>query len=160
MVRVQADRPQLMPMSLVGKTGLPLAASVFMNPDEQAIRSLVATWFEATAAGDLPRVLELMAEDVVFLAAGRPAMRGRDGFAAASRAMEGRSRVEGTAEIQEVQVFGDWAYCWNQLTLTVRPAGGDATTRLTGPALSVLRKQADGRWVIFRDANMLGPAHR
>lgn len=27
----------------------------------------------ASAANDLPRVLELMAEDVVFLAAGRPA---------------------------------------------------------------------------------------
>ena len=130
-----------------------------MNPDERAIRSLVTTWFEATAAADLPRVLELMAEDVVFLAAGRPAMRGRDEFAAVSRAMAGR-RVEGTAEIQEVRVFGDWAYCWNQLTLTVRPAGGEATTQLTGPALSVLRKQADGRWVIFRDANMVGPAQR
>ena len=130
-----------------------------MNPDERAIRSLVTTWFEATAAADLPRVLELMAEDVVFLAAGRPAMRGRDEFAAVSRAMAGR-RVQGTAEIQEVRVFGDWAYCWNQLTRTVRPAGGEATTQLTGPALSVLRKQADGRWVIFRDANMVGPAQR
>src|SRR5688572_18311600 len=131
-----------------------------MNPDERAIRSLVTTWFEATAAGDIPRVLELMDEDVVFLAPGRPAMRGRDEFAAVSRAMAGRSRIEGTAEIQEVRVFGDWAYCWNQLTLTVNPAGGEAITQLTGPAFSVLRKQADGRWVIFRDANMVGPAPR
>jgi len=53
-----------------------------MDRDEQAIRSLVATWLEGTAAGDLPRVLELVAEDVVFLGPGRPPMRGRDGFAA------------------------------------------------------------------------------
>jgi uncharacterized protein (TIGR02246 family) len=79
-----------------------------MDRDEQAIRSLVATWLEATAAGDLPRVLGLMAEDVVFLGPGRPLMRGRDGFAAASRAMEGQARVEGTADIQEIRVFGDW----------------------------------------------------
>ncbi len=30
--------------------------------------------------------------------------------------------------------------------------------RRTGHTLSVLRKQSDGAWVIFRDANMLAPA--
>lgn len=128
-----------------------------MNQDEQAIRALVATWMEASARGDLPRVLELMAEDVVFLGPGRPPMRGREGFAAASRAMKGEREVTGTAEIQEVRVFGDWAYCWNQLTLDVRPAGGGASVRMRGPALSVLHREPDGKWVIFRDANMVSP---
>ena len=128
-----------------------------MDGDEQAIRSLVATWMKATADGDLPRVLELMADDVVFLGPGRPPMRGKDAYAAATRAMEGKTGVEGTADIQEVRVFGDWAYCWNQLTVTMHPAGGAAPSRLTGPALSVFRKMPDGRWVIFRDANMIAP---
>src|SRR3982750_1781454 len=74
-----------------------------MNKDEQAIRALVNDWMRATLAGDLDRVLELMAEDVVFLGGGRPPMRGREAFAAASRAMEGKVRVDGRAEIQEVQ---------------------------------------------------------
>lgn len=78
-----------------------------MDRDEQAIRSLVATWMQATAAGDLPRVLELMADDVVFLGASRSPMRGKDAFAAASRAMEGKSRVEDAADIQEIRVFRD-----------------------------------------------------
>jgi uncharacterized protein (TIGR02246 family) len=128
-----------------------------VDRDEQAIRTLVATWLEASAQGDLDRVLQLMAEDVVFLVCGRPAMRGRDAFAAASRAMEGRGRVEGAAEVQEVRVFGDWAYSWTQLTLTVHPAGGGPPTRRSGPAISVLRRQADDSWVIYRDANMVGP---
>ena len=128
-----------------------------MDRDEQAIRALVATWMEASAQGDLPRVLELMAEDVVFLGPGRPPMRGREGFAAASRAMEGQRPVTGTAEIQEVRVFGDWAYCWNQLTLELQPGDEGAPTQSSGPALSVLRREPDGRWVIFRDANMVAP---
>jgi uncharacterized protein (TIGR02246 family) len=128
-----------------------------VDRDEQAIRTLVATWLEASAQGDLDRVLQLMAEDVVFLVCGRPPMRGREAFAAASRAMEGRGRVEGAAEVQEVRVFGDWVYSWTQLTLTVHPAGGGSSTRLSGPALSVLRRQADDSWVIYRDANMVGP---
>ena len=131
-----------------------------MDRDEQSIRALVQTWVDASAAGNLDRVLELMAEDVIFIGPGRPPMRGRDGFAAASRASEGRSRVEGSVEIQEVQVFGDWAYCWNQLTLTVHPADGGAPGHLAGPALSVLRKNPDGRWVIFRDANMVAPVRQ
>jgi uncharacterized protein (TIGR02246 family) len=131
-----------------------------MDRDEQAIRSLVATWMQATAADDLPRVLELMADDVVFLGAGRPPMRGKDAFAAASRARDGKTRVEGEADVQEVRVFGDWAYCWNQLTVTMHAAGGGGPSRMAGPALSIFRKTAEGRWVLFRDANMLAPADR
>ena len=129
-----------------------------MDRDEQAIRSLIASWMDATAAGDLPRVLALMDDDVVFLGPVRPPMRGKDGFAAANRALEGRARVEGTVDTQEIRVFGEWAYAWNQLNVTMRPLDGGAPTHLSGPALSVFRKKADGAWVIYRDANMITPA--
>lgn len=129
-----------------------------MDNDEQAIRSVVDTWMRASRAGDLDRVLELMAEDVVFLGPGRPPMRGRESFAAASRAMGGNVRIDGKAEVQEVHAFGDWAYCWTELTVVMHPADGSAPTERRGPALSVLRRNPDGRWVIFRDANMLAPA--
>ena len=127
-----------------------------MVSDEQAIRSLVATWMQATAAGDLSRVLELMADDVVFLVAGRAPMCSKSEFAAASKAMH--ARVEATADIKEVRVFGDWAYCWNQLTLTSHPDGGGAPMHRSGPTLSILRRTPDSRWVVFRDANLVGPA--
>ena len=126
-----------------------------MNADEQAIRSAVQTWMQASADGDLPRVLALMDDDVVFIGPGRPAMRGKDAFAAASKAMEGKVRIEGASDIQEVRVFGDWAYVWTQLTITMRPTDGAAPTHRSGPGLSVWRKKADGAWVIFRDANMV-----
>jgi uncharacterized protein (TIGR02246 family) len=129
-----------------------------MDNDEQSIRSLVETWMRATLAGDLNRVLELMADDVVFLGAGRPPLRGREAFAAASRGMEGKFRVDGKADVQEVRVFGDWAYCWNQLTVTMHPAEGGTPIERNGPDLSVLRRNPDGRWVIFRDANMVSAA--
>jgi len=122
--------------------------------DERAIRSLIATWMEASSSADLDRVLELMDEDVVFLGPGRPPMRGREAFAAASRAAEGRGRTEGRAEIQELRVLGPWAYAWTQLTVTI----AEGSSRLAGPALSVFRKTAEGRWVLFRDANMIAPA--
>ena len=47
-----------------------------MGKDEQAIRNLVATWMEATNAGDVARIVPLMADDVLFSDARRTALRG------------------------------------------------------------------------------------
>jgi hypothetical protein len=44
-----------------------------------------------------------MDDDVVFIGPGRPPMRGREVFDAASKAIEGKMRVEGTADIQEIR---------------------------------------------------------
>lgn len=126
-----------------------------MNDDEQAIRGLIATWHSATAKGDLPLVLTLMAEDVVFLVAGQPPMRGRDAFAAGFKAALQQFRIESSSDIQEIHVNGDWAYFWNYLTVIITPLLGGPSRRRSGNVLSVLRKQSDGAWVIFRDANLL-----
>jgi uncharacterized protein (TIGR02246 family) len=125
-----------------------------MDPDEQAIRNLVTTWMSASAAGDRDRVLELMADDVVFLVSGRSPIRGKAAFAAAQDALKG-ARIEAASDIQEVRIFGDWAYCWNHLAIEVYRPGGGVPVKRAGPVLSILRKLSDGRWVIVRDANML-----
>ena len=124
-----------------------------MENDEQAIRELVESWLNASAAGDTEKLLTLMAEDVVFLMAGQPPMRGRAAFGAAQAALR-PFRVEASSEIQEIKVFGDWAYCWNQLSVTVTPRSGDAPVKRAGNTLSILPKKA-GAWIIVRDANML-----
>jgi len=129
-----------------------------MNADEQAIRAVVARWHGATADGDVETVLTLMADDVVFLVAGQPPMRGRAAFASGLRKLLSTHRIESTGDVKEVAVSGDLAYCWTELTVRIVPqAGGDAVTR-AGNALSILRKQADGAWVVVRDANMLAVA--
>ena len=124
-----------------------------MTADEHAIREAVANWMEASIEGDLARVLGLMDDEVVFLGPGRPPMR-KPEFEAASTAMAGKVRLDGISEIQEVRVFGDWAYVWTQLSITMQPTDGSAVHR-TGPGLSVWRRRPGGAWVIYRDANMV-----
>jgi uncharacterized protein (TIGR02246 family) len=128
-----------------------------MSPeqDAQQIRDLIAAWLRASAADDLATVLSLMAEDVVFLLPGRSPMRGRAAYAEASRSMMGKLRIAGTPEVQEVQIFGDYAYCWNFLTITMTPVEGGAPMQRAGDVLSIFRREPDGRWVLFRDANLL-----
>jgi len=123
--------------------------------DEQQIRDVVATWMRASAEGDVERVLTLMAEDVVFLVPGQPPMRGREAFAAASRGMAGKVRFEGRSDVQEIQVAGDYAFCWSHLSVTATPLEGGEPVRRAGDVLSVFRREPDGRWVLYRDANLL-----
>ena len=125
--------------------------------DEQAIRDVVTLWHRATGAGDVGTVLTLMAEDLVFLVAGQPPMRGRASFERGLRSLLSQHRIESTGDVQEVEVSGDLAYCWARLSVRVIPlAGGDASVR-AGSALSIFKKQPNGSWILVRDANLLSP---
>jgi uncharacterized protein (TIGR02246 family) len=124
-----------------------------MQLDEQAIRDLVFTWLSASKAGDNETVLSLMAEDAVFLQASEDPIRGRAAFARKQEALAAID-IDVSSDIQEIKVFGDWAYCWNHLTVAVTPHDGGPPVKRAGNVLSVLQKQ-NGRWVIVRDANML-----
>ena len=126
-----------------------------MSDDEQAIRDLIGTWHRATASGDLLRILKLQAEDVVFLVAGQPPMRGRDAFAAGFKKALKNAHIESSSDIQEIHVNGDWAYVWNYLVVVTTLKDGKPPQRRTGNVLSVMRKQSDGKWLMFRDANLL-----
>ncbi len=123
--------------------------------DKEQIRKVIETWIRASEAGDLDTVLGLMAEDVVFLLPGRPPMRGREAFAAASRASAGTMRIEGKPEIQEIHIAVDYAFCWNYLSIKATPLAGGESMERAGNILSVFRREPDGRWVLFRDANLL-----
>jgi uncharacterized protein (TIGR02246 family) len=123
-----------------------------MTEDEQAIRQVIETWMRASREGDTQTVLSLMTEDVVFMVPGRPPF-GREAFQQASNAMAG-VRLEGTSEIVELQVQGGWAFSRNHIDLTMTPPSGEPVRR-SGYTLTLYRKEADGRWRLMRDANLL-----
>jgi uncharacterized protein (TIGR02246 family) len=132
-----------------------------MQNDEQEIRQLVATWMAATKSGDVKAVLELMSDDVVFLVPGRAPMIGKSAFAAAAEAQlsHGPVQFDGTSEIQEIKVIGEWAFMWTKLTVTMTPPGGAEAMKRAGHTLSILRKE-NGRWLLARDANLLSPVSK
>lgn len=123
-----------------------------MSEDERAIRDLVQTWIDATAAGDLDTVLDLMTDDILFIVPGQEPF-GKAAFAAASRGMKGM-KFEGKSDIQELRVLGDWAWLRNRLDVTMTPSGGKPMRR-AGYTLTLLRKEPDGKWRVMRDANLV-----
>lgn len=123
-----------------------------MSPDERAIRDLVDTWMKASRTGDTATVLSLMSDDVIFMVPGREPF-GKDAFAASSQSMKG-FRLEGSADVRELKVLGDWAYLRNFIEITVTPPGGTPVRR-SGYTLTIFRKGADGKWLLTRDANLV-----
>ena len=125
-----------------------------MTKDEAAIHALVARWMDASRQGDVDTVLSLMTDDVVFMVPGREPF-GKQAFAAMSRAMSGVA-MEGTSEIVELQLLGDWAFLRNHIAITVSTPDGREMQR-AGYTLTVVRKEADGEWRLCRDANLVMP---
>jgi len=123
-----------------------------MTDDERAIRELVDTWMRASQAGDLAKVLSLMSDDVIFMVPGKKPF-GKEEFAAAAQSQK-NVRMDGSYDIQEVKVLGDWAYLRNHITMTMTAAGGKPMRR-SGFTLTILRKLPAGNWVLVRDANLM-----
>ena len=124
-----------------------------MTDDERAIRTVVDTWLAASKADDFSTVLSLMTDDVVFMVPGQEPF-GKEVFTSASEGMKS-IRIEGTSDIQELQVLGEFAYLRNYLEMTMISADGINPIHRSGYTLTIFRKEADGYWRLARDANLL-----
>ena len=125
-----------------------------MTDDARQIRELIDSWIAASNAGDVPALMDMMTDDVVFMTPGRPPF-GKAEFAADSERVKGAA-IDAHAEVQEIDVFGPRAYIRNHVRVELS-APGQPARRMSGYAMSVLRKEADGRWRIARDANLVMP---
>jgi|SRR5687767_2003620 len=125
-----------------------------MTDDERAIRQVIADWLRFSEKSDLPRILKLMTDDVVFLVCGR-APFGKDEFASGFHDGLGKYTLEATSDVREVQITGELAFCSTDLTVVMTPLNGDPPVRRRGNTLSVFRKSPTGTWQLARDANLL-----
>ena len=122
--------------------------------DARQIRELVDSWIAASNSGDVSALMDMMTDDVVFMTPGR-APFGKTEFAADVERTKGVA-IDARAEVQEIEIFGQRAYIRNHVRVELT-SPGQAPKRVSGYAMSVLRKEADGRWRIARDANLVMP---
>ena len=130
-----------------------------MGSDERAIREVHTTWIDAVNSGDLPRLLTLMADDVVLLNPGQAPTR-REEFSTNFSAAHRQVRIHCISELEEVMVVGEVAYTRSRDALSVTPRAGGEATRLAGDRITIYRKQPDGRWLLARDAHTLAPVEK
>lgn len=123
-----------------------------ISNDEQSIRELVEKWLTASKTGDVATLVNLMADDVIFMTPGREPF-GKEAFAASD---DRPVLKEATSDIQELEVLGNSAWMRNYLDLNIEFPNGE-TKRQAGYTLTILKKNSAGQWVISRDANLLMP---
>jgi uncharacterized protein (TIGR02246 family) len=130
-----------------------------MQSDERKIHEVHSTWIEAVNAGDLVRLLNLMADDAVFLSPGQ-APFGRDGFFSAFSAAHQTLRFSCISELEEIVVVGEVAYARSRDTLSMARRAGGEGVQLSGHRITVYRRRPDGRWLLARDAHTLTPVEK
>ena len=130
-----------------------------MGLDERAIRQVHSAWIDAVNAGDLGRLLALMADDCLFLSPGQAPV-GRDGFSAGFSAAHRQARIHCVSELQDIVVVGEVAYTVSRDWLSVTPRAGGEAALLAGHRITVYRKQSDGRWLLARDAHTLSAVEK
>ncbi len=125
-----------------------------MFEDEDAIRDAIRDWLKASKEGDSEALQALLDDDVLFVTPGQ-APFGKKEFFAGEQGPP--FRFESKADMLEVVVHGEWALTRMQLDLLITPARDAAPMHLVGPTMTVWRKGPKGRWMIWRDANMVAP---
>lgn len=123
--------------------------------DEQAIREMVDTWLRASKEGDVKTMLDLLADDVLFITPGKEPF-GKEAFAASNEQPMNDTKMEAEIDIKEIEVVGDWAWMRSFLNVSFSRTDADPT-KLSGHILTILKKTGEGKWVIKRDANFVAP---
>ncbi len=127
------------------------ASGVALDSSAAAHDAISIAWsdhIDAAIRKDVNAVLEIYADDVIYVVPGMEDVRGRD----AIDAMETRSLAEADVlhaehTIQNLSVFDDIAYELGTVIGPVRPRGRDATT-VTFHFMAMWQRQADGGWRI------------
>jgi uncharacterized protein (TIGR02246 family) len=122
--------------------------------DDEAIRDTIHGWLEATKHGDTKTLADMLDDDMLFVVKGAPPFGKKEFLAGGQGAPH---RFEAKVEIPEVTVHGDWALTRVNLEIEMAQTPGAEPLRLAGPTMTVWRRTPDGRWTIWRDANMVAP---
>jgi uncharacterized protein (TIGR02246 family) len=117
----------------------------------QAVRRAINEWRDSINAGDIDRVLRVMADDFEIMLPGQPGLTGeraRDMF----RDLLGQN----TASVdpwsnEEIILCGDWAIQRLTYNVTFTPKTGGAGVTEHGDSLHVFRRQSDGTWRMAKD---------
>jgi len=151
------------PLLLFATVSLALAVAPHDTPatpaaaGDPAVREAIArAWREHIQAAirkDLDGVVDIYAEEIVYVVADSPEVRGR----AAMTAMEARTLAEFDLVSAEhasdaLRIFGDVAYELGTVIGPIRPIDGQPLT-VTFHFMALWRRQADGAW---RIAHLVG----
>ena len=134
--------------------GLACARGSGEAADQAAIAALWVEYGQSRADGDAGRWLAIHDQAALKMPQDGPMFRIAEVSgtlqAAWAKQDEGYS-LEMHVEPQEIVVLGDYAYSMGTYTKRTVPKGGGEPALFEGKFLTILRKDAEGKWIIYRD---------
>jgi len=123
----------------------------FKSEDEKAIREVVDRWMSATKTGDGETILDLMCDDAVFTVPDQDPF-GKEAFAKGFQHMADMD-FDGTNEIVEIEIFGDYGFTRNLIEISLTQPDGQRVEK-RARTLTIFKREKDGNWRLYRDANL------
>ena len=121
-------------------------------PDARvAADSIFAKYAASLAAGDADAWATLWTDDGVQLPPDAPAVVGRPQIREKLRGILAQFRFDMRIHTEEVRTAGEWAYARGSYQATLVPKAGGGSIPIDGKFLTILARQADGSWRIYRD---------
>lgn len=117
--------------------------------DEAEIRDIWQKYSAARVAGDADAWLALWDADAIKLSEGSPARSRAELDAGVPKSFAATPTSAMNIHADEIVVTGDWAYSRGTYDAD-RTVGGEAT-HIDGKFLTILKRQDDGSWKIYRD---------
>jgi uncharacterized protein (TIGR02246 family) len=127
--------------------------------DRTSIRELIRTQTGAINRSDLDTVLACLHPSVVYMPCGEPRAEGRDAVRETLSTLFSRYEVNVSYQSQEVEVLGERAFERGQFVRRTVARGDGATTVVNGSVLRILAREADGSWLVLREAWATHPSH-
>ncbi|MFQ5675281.1 MAG: YybH family protein [bacterium] len=119
--------------------------------DFNAINDFWEQYAATINAGDLDGWMSLWTDDGIQMAPDAPPVIGKERIRAKYEIILSQYTLQLEVINEEGRVQGDLAYSRTSYQTQVAPKSGGRTFRITGKALSILERQADGSWKISHD---------
>jgi len=127
------------------------------NSSDASAHQAHEAYVTAINSNDLNQMLDVLADDVVFLSAHEAPMVGKAAVRPWLEAYLKAYKTHWDKPVQEFVVNGDWAFERYSYTSNDTPLGGGDVVTDTGWGLVLYHHDADGKWRVARDA--WGPDH-
>jgi uncharacterized protein (TIGR02246 family) len=121
-------------------------------PDARtAADAIFAKYAALLGAGDADGWATLWMEDGVQMPPDAPPVVGRSQIREKLRSLLAQFRFDMHIQTQEVRTAGDWAFARGMYQATLVPKAGGPGIPIDGKFMTILARQSDGSWRIYRD---------
>lgn len=129
-----------------------IRASLRTAPNARAAAdSIFAKYAASLGAGDADAWATLWMEEGVQMPPDGPPVVGRSQIREKLRGILTQFRFEMRIHTEEVRTAGEWAYARGLYQATLTPKTGGPGIPIDGKFLTILARQSDGSWKIYRD---------